>query len=81
MAQLTIEGIYENGRVELGEQPLGVKRSRVMVTFLTQEPVSNEDHREDLRQRFLARLAGGVDFGADPLPTREDLYADRLKQF
>jgi hypothetical protein len=81
MAQLTIEGIYENGRVELEEKPRGVERARVVVTFLTPVSIPNDDRREDLRQRFLARLDRGVDFGANPLPTREDLYADRLQQF
>src|SRR5438132_432184 len=31
---LTIEGTYENGRVELAERPRGADHSRVLVTFL-----------------------------------------------
>jgi|HubBroStandDraft_4_1064222.scaffolds.fasta_scaffold312725_2 hypothetical protein len=81
MAQLSIAGIYENGRIELGEKPRGVTKANVMVTFLEEETVSTDTHREDLRQRFLARLARGVDFGTDPLPTREEIYADRLTKF
>jgi hypothetical protein len=34
MTLITIEGIYENGRVELAENPEGIERAKVMVTFL-----------------------------------------------
>ena len=30
----TIEGVYENGKVELAEQPAGIEKARVLVTFL-----------------------------------------------
>jgi len=80
MTLLTLEGIYEDGAIQLTEQPQGVKRSRVVVTFLP-EMVPNSEIREVLRRRFLARLEHGVDFGSEPLPTREDLYADRLNRF
>ena len=81
MALVTLEGIYEDGKIALGEIPVGVKRSRVMVTFLAPEKVADADRREELRQSFLARLQHGVDFGSDPLPTREELYANRLDRF
>ena len=79
MAQLSVAGIYEDGKIELQEKPSGVRKAHVVVTFLPQE--IDDDRREVLRQRFLDRLARGVDFGADPLPRREELYADRLRQF
>jgi hypothetical protein len=34
MALITIEGVYENGKVELTETPAGVERAKVVVTFL-----------------------------------------------
>ena len=34
---LTIEGTYTDGKIELAETPTGVKRARVLVTFLTSE--------------------------------------------
>lgn len=34
---MTIEGVYQNGRVELTEAPEGLGRSRVIVTFLPEE--------------------------------------------
>src|SRR5258708_7536504 len=33
MAEMTVEGIYENGRIHLAGKPKGVKRARVTVTF------------------------------------------------
>src|ERR1700723_3259303 len=30
----TVEGVYENGRVELAERPAGVERAKVYVTFV-----------------------------------------------
>ncbi len=30
----TIEGVYEKGRVDLSENPPGIARARVLVTFL-----------------------------------------------
>lgn len=34
---LTIEGTYTEGKVELIEQPSGIKHAKVLVTFLTTE--------------------------------------------
>jgi hypothetical protein len=45
------------------------------------EATSVETSKEELRQSFLERLRRGVDFGTTPLPTREELYADRLRNF
>lgn len=33
MALVTVEGVYENGKVKLAERPVGVDHARVMVTF------------------------------------------------
>lgn len=39
----TVEGVYENGKVELREIPPGVSRARVLVTFLPgEEPKPGE---------------------------------------
>ena len=38
----TVEGIYEDGSIELQERPLGVKRARVLVTFLPEDLPKNE---------------------------------------
>jgi hypothetical protein len=37
MILVTIEGIYENGKIELAGCPPGVDRARVLVTFLPSE--------------------------------------------
>ncbi len=44
-------------------------------------PVNGPYARAALRQKFLARLQRGVDFGTEPLPSREERYADRLRRF
>ena len=33
----TVEGMYTEGKVELSEQPTGIKHAKVLVTFLTTE--------------------------------------------
>ena len=38
----TVQGIFENGRVELREDPPRVERARVIVTFLPEEPTAAE---------------------------------------
>ncbi len=76
---ITVEGVYEDGRIELAETPQGIQKSRVTVTFW-QEP-DERQRVDELRQRFLARLRRGVDFGSEPLPNREELYANRIDRF
>ena len=80
MALITVEGVYDNGTVRLAERPRGVSRAKVMVTFLA-ESTESAASGDALRRRFLERLERGVDFGSAPLPTREELYADRLGRF
>ena len=36
----TVEGMYTEGKVELSEQPTGIKHAKVLVTFLTTEEES-----------------------------------------
>ncbi|MBN3870562.1 hypothetical protein [Nostoc sp. JL33] len=36
----TIEGIYKNGQIELGETPQGITESRVFVSFLETKPMT-----------------------------------------
>lgn len=81
MALLSLEGTYENGRVELVELPEGVTRAKVVVTFLPSNASGDPKEREDLRLRFLARLKRGQDFGTEALPKREELYAERISKF
>ena len=80
MALLTLEGVYEDGIIELSEKPAGVKKARVVVTFLSTDALTDAGQHEALRGRVLTRLQRGVDFGTESLPTREELYADRFKR-
>ena len=61
---ITVEGKYENGKIELLEQPpQEVKKARVLVTFVESKDVSlrergiDEEQAADLRARFGA-IAG-----------------------
>ena len=38
---ITVEGVYENGRIELVDPPRGLGRARVLVTFLPDKTVEN----------------------------------------
>lgn len=53
---VTVEGIYENGSIELTEKPQGVKRARVQVTFFEEERESalatGERHPAELQQEY-----------------------------
>jgi hypothetical protein len=83
MALLTIEGVYEDGKVELAETPAAAPaRARVLVTFLPQNgeqepelgPRQREEQRKQAAQRLLARLEQGIHFGGPPYPKREELF-------
>ena len=86
MALLTVEGVYENGTIQLAEEPTGVQRARVVVTFL---PAAAAEHSEVARgetvlqrrreagDRLLARLEPGIDFGGGEF-NREELYEEPL---
>jgi hypothetical protein len=78
MDLLTLEGIYENGKIELTRQPIGVKTARVKVTFLKIEDVKT-DEREAARQRAFARMREGIDFGGEKFD-RTELYEERLRE-
>ena len=55
MAVVTVDGIYENGRVKLAKRPKGVERARVRVTFLSD--VEGEAEQQ-ITNAFGARLPG-----------------------
>ncbi len=81
MALLTVEGTYNDGRVELAERPNGVGReARVLVTFLAatdsgaKPPTEVTEDREALRQRAFAHMKEGIHLGGPPYPKREELY-------
>jgi hypothetical protein len=69
-----VEGIYEDGEVELLERPEGLQRARVIVTFLPPLPSEPSREREEARNRMLNRMREGMDLGGPPYPTREEIY-------
>ena len=89
MALLTVEGVYDDGKIELRELPDDVPpQSRVLVTFLPladAHGVVGKDHvheteRREATARLLTRLREGIDFGGPPYPKREELY-DRAHRY
>lgn len=84
MALLTVEGVYENGKVELAEQPAGVEHARVVVTFLPEQqreakPVEAgaEEARRVAAESLLQEMRAGINFGGERF-NREELYAERI---
>ncbi|MCX7411315.1 MAG: hypothetical protein NTZ32_24825 [Planctomycetales bacterium] len=55
----TIEGTYENGRVDLAERPRDVGRVRVIVTFLPPENIAESNTTSAIPPQFTtAELRG-----------------------
>jgi hypothetical protein len=82
MPSLTIDGVYENGHVELSERPAGIERARVKVEFLPVEEATNGQFEDDERQkaieRLFARMEKGYNLGGGPYYiNRADLYDER----
>ncbi len=69
---VTIQGQYQNGRVELEESP-PIRASRVMVTFLDSAEVE-QSQRSALRRRAFERMRTGIALGGPPYPTDEEIY-------
>jgi hypothetical protein len=73
----TVEGVYENGRVELAERPAGVERAKVYVTFVkeVEERVGAAERAgTDAIDRWLASMREGLALGGPPYPRRDELY-------
>jgi hypothetical protein len=83
MALLTLEGVYEDGRIALDELPARVRKSRVVVMFLPYDGENSEDAgtaasrgaRQEAAARMVARMRRGIDFGGEKFD-REELYED-----
>lgn len=69
----TIEGIYENGRVELLQRPSGVERARVYVTFIPDGPTQQAEGGNEAVEQWLNFLREGMALGGPPYPTRDEL--------
>lgn len=67
----TVEGVYEDGSIELAERPAGVDRAKVYVTFVAEGPaVAGAETVE----QWLAFLREGLALGGPPYPQRDELY-------
>jgi hypothetical protein len=70
----TVEGLYENGRVELAERPPSIERARVYVTFMVDRPGSGKGPPTEALDDWLAFLREGLALGGPPYPKRDELY-------
>ena len=78
MALLALEGVYEDGKIELKEQPAGVRKARVVVTFLPEEEsATKEAARSAAAHRMIARMRKGINFGGEKF-NREEVYEERI---
>jgi hypothetical protein len=69
---VTIQGQYQDGRLELEENP-PIHASRVMVTFLDSAEV-DQSQQAALRQRAFERMRTGISLGGPPYPTDDEIY-------
>ncbi|HZP83549.1 MAG TPA: hypothetical protein VFB21_18030 [Chthonomonadaceae bacterium] len=82
MALLAVEGVYENGKVERKERPEGIKYARVIVIFMPDGLVTDEEaeqRRREARERLIARMEKGIDFGGQKF-NREEIYEERMQE-
>lgn len=70
----TIEGTYDNGRIDLAERPLGVQRAKVLVTFLYPAPAPAQTVDAEAVDAWADFLREGVALGGPPYPKRDELY-------
>ena len=79
MDTLVLEGTYRDGTIELDEQPAGVKRARVRVTFLPEADPAEAEAQEAARQRAFDRMRAGIDFGGEKF-NRNEIYEERMRE-
>ena len=79
MAQLTIDGIYRNGQVELSEMPVGVDESRVKVTFINETEDEAAAKRRAAGRKLIELLQQGASYGGDKF-NREEIYEERMQE-
>jgi len=81
MTPFTVDGIYEDGKIQLLETPAGIPHgARVRVTLadpnvpIVESGLAGNAEREALRQRAFARMKTGLHLGGPPYPKRDELY-------
>lgn len=78
MALLTLEGVYDSGKITFEEEPTSLKRSRVVVTFLPDEEITGDDEQRHVAaERMIDRMRRGVNFGGQGIK-REDMFGEIL---
>jgi hypothetical protein len=79
MDLFTLDGVYEDGKIELDKPPVGVKRARVRVLFLEAETEGKKtlQTRREAAERLLASMRQGLDFGGEKF-NRDEIYHERM---
>ena len=81
MDSFVVEGVYEDGKIELEERPAGVARARVRVTFLpdTDNVSQAMERRRAAGERLIASMREGINFGGEKF-NREEIYEERMRE-
>ena len=74
----SVQGIFQNGKVELRESPPGVERAEVIVTFLPERDTAKANEPFAANQRMLALLQSWQDH---PLSPEERSELDDFEEF
>jgi hypothetical protein len=75
MALFTIDGIYENGKVELTEIPAGVQRANVRATFLPDAPKKRAKPRRKTNAADIQAVEATTTEGRYPQSLRDEYQA------
>ena len=84
MALLTVEGVYEDGKIELKEQPADLRKARVLVMFLPDDlsqatgALDAAQKRREAGKRLLETMRKGINFGGEKFNC-EEIYEDRMR--
>ena len=82
MAQVTVEGIYKDGKVELLERPKGLTEGQVTVTLMSSISSVTEEmenaNRLKAAERMIKRMREGIDLGGKF--DRNALYDERIEE-
>ena len=83
MDAITVNGVYDHGRIELEEVPAGIERARIRVTFLSsqtgEDNVSLDLTQSEASTWLLDDMRRGLNFGGYRF-IREEIYEERMRE-
>ena len=54
----TIEGIYQNGKIQLSEHPHNISESKVLITFLSNNQLKDKTKRKSEKMIYFGMFLG-----------------------